>query len=125
MKHFGSPGTVLTIFLLSLGLVIGPGGVAAQQTELSGWTTSETALAASAATAVPQLVPYNGVAVDAQGRPIGESAAITFQVFREEEGGEPLWWETQTVAVDSSGHYKAQLGATLPNGIPVEVFSTW
>jgi hypothetical protein len=45
-------------------------------------------------------------------------------IFKNETGGEPLFAETQTVALDSTGHYKVQLGATLPNGLPQDLFST-
>ncbi len=76
-------------------------------------------IAASAPTAVPPLVPYSGVVE-------GKSAAatITFLIFKEPQGGDPLFTETQSVAVDATGHYKAQLGATLTNGIPIDLFAT-
>ena len=83
---------------------------------------AQTTLAASAPTQVPQLVSYAGVALDASGKRPGDSVSITFEVFKEQEGGEPLWIETQTVALDNAGHYKTLLGAASPNGIPPELF---
>jgi hypothetical protein len=80
-----------------------------------------TPIAASAPTAVPSLVSYSGV-VATQGKP--EPATITFQVFKEETAGEPLWTETQSVQIDPTGHYKVQLGATNPNGLPSNLFTT-
>ena len=76
-------------------------------------------IAASAPTPVPPLIPYSGV-VD------GKSAAatITFLIFKDQQGGEPLFTETQSVAVDANGHFKGQLGATLANGIPMDLFAT-
>jgi hypothetical protein len=49
--------------------------------------------------------------------------AVTFQIYQGEQGGEPLWTETQTIAIDPSGHYKAQLGAASLNGIPLDLFA--
>jgi hypothetical protein len=83
-----------------------------------------TPLAASAPTSVPSLVPYTGVATGGDGKPLTGETAITFQIFKDETGGEALWMETQTVAIDSPGHYKVQLGATNPNGLPAGLFST-
>ena len=78
----------------------------------------------SADTPVPTLVSFAGSAIDAQGKPLGGAAAITFQIFKEDQGGEPLWSETQNVAFDGAGHYRTELGAASPNGIPVELFGT-
>ncbi len=86
--------------------------------------TSSTVSAASAYTAVPPLVPYSGVALDASGRSVASPTSITFLVFKDETGGEPLFAETQSVAVDAAGHYKVQLGATLANGLPSDLFAT-
>jgi hypothetical protein len=80
--------------------------------------------AASAPTAVPALVPYTGVALAGDGKPLAGEALATFQIYKEEQGGEPLWAETQTVVVDATGHYKAQLGASNPNGLPADLFSS-
>jgi hypothetical protein len=81
-------------------------------------------LAASAPTAVPSLVPYSGVAIGGAGKPMAGETGITFQIFKDEAGGEALWTETQTVAIDSTGHYKVQLGATSPNGLPPSLFAS-
>jgi hypothetical protein len=80
--------------------------------------------AASAPTAVPPLVPYSGAALAADGKPLVGEAGVTFLIYKDEVGGEALWTETQTVAIDSTGHYKVQLGATNPHGLPAELFST-
>ncbi|HZR24144.1 MAG TPA: hypothetical protein VFA59_11185 [Vicinamibacterales bacterium] len=49
---------------------------------------------------------------------------ITFAIYAEETGGTPLWQETQTVSVDGTGEYSALLGSTIPEGLPLELFST-
>ncbi len=81
-------------------------------------------VAASAPTAVPPLIPYSGTVETGAGKQPAAEAAITFLIFKDQQGGEPLFTETQTVAVDAIGHYKAQLGATLPQGIPIDLFAT-
>jgi hypothetical protein len=84
----------------------------------------QTPLAASAPTAVPSLVPYSGAAIASDGKPLTGETGINFQIYKDEHGGEALWTESQTVAIDSTGHYKVQLGATSPNGLPAGLFST-
>jgi trimeric autotransporter adhesin len=45
-------------------------------------------------------------------------------IFANETGGEPLFAETQTVAIHRTGTYKVNLGATRTNGLPTDLFST-
>ncbi len=80
--------------------------------------------AASAPTAVPPLIPYSGVVGPVSGLQSPADASITFLIYKNDQGGEPLFAETQTVVLDATGHYKAQLGATLTNGIPMDLFAT-
>ena len=49
---------------------------------------------------------------------------ITFAIYADETGGTPLWQETQTVIVDSTGAYNALLGSTVTDGLPLEIFTT-
>jgi hypothetical protein len=79
---------------------------------------------AAASTPVPALVRFEGSATGADGKPLGEAVAIAFRIYRDEQSGEPLWSETQNVALDPDGHYLAQLGAASPSGIPMELFAT-
>jgi hypothetical protein len=80
--------------------------------------TAAPGVAAAAPTAVPPLVPYSGVAEGRSGQ-----STITFLIFKEETGGEPLFAETQSVLLDAAGHYKVNLGATLANGLPGDLFA--
>ena len=81
-------------------------------------------LAASALTAVPALVPFSGIMTEPDGKPVAVETAITFLIFKDQEGSEPLFAETQAVTPDARGHFKVQLGATLANGLPTDLFST-
>ena len=106
---------VRTSMLFTLGvLLIAP--IASPQ-------TPATPLAASAPTAVPSLVPYSGTATAPDGKDLTGESSMTFRIYKDELGGEPLWTETQNVALDSTGHYKAQLGAANPSGLPTDLFS--
>src|SRR5277367_5888593 len=94
------------------------------QTAQSPNPQSAAPLAASASTAVPALVPFSGLITEPDGNPVSGEAAVTFVVFKDQTGGEPLFAETQDVNPDASGHYKVQLGATLASGLPSDLFAT-
>lgn len=81
-------------------------------------------LAASAPTVVPALVPYSGFAVDGNGRALSGETGITFLIFKDQTGGEPVFTETQSVVPDATGRYTVRLGATMSSGLPLELFST-
>jgi hypothetical protein len=58
-------------------------------------------------TAVPRLIRFSGTL-----RPEGEKPArgvveLSFSLFKEEAGGEPLWFESQTVEVDAQGRARS------------------
>jgi hypothetical protein len=73
---------------------------------------------------VPRLVNYSGKALDAQGRPLSGIAGVTFSIYKDQYDGAPLWLETQNVQADSKGNYTIQLGATEPEGLPLELFTS-
>jgi len=72
----------------------------------------------------PRLVNFAGHAVDAAGKTISGVAGVTFAIYRDQDGGAPLWIETQTVTADEEGSFTAQLGATKPVGLPLDLFSS-
>jgi hypothetical protein len=98
--------------------------VSASQSRSQTETLKPTALAASAPTAVPALVPYSGTAIAGDDKPLTGETSISFLIFKDEQGGEPLFAETQNVTLDRSGQYKVQLGASLSNGIPIDLFAS-
>jgi len=46
---------------------------------------------------------------------------VTFAIYRDQNGGAPLWQETQNVTLDTGGHYTVQLGSTT-SGLPPDLF---
>jgi hypothetical protein len=87
-------------------------------------TAKPTPLAASAPTTVPALVAYSGQALARDGKPISGEIGVSFLVFKDETGGEPLFTESQLVNFDANGHYKVEIGASLTNGLPAELFDS-
>jgi hypothetical protein len=80
--------------------------------------------APAANNAVPNLINYSGVLRDSSGRAISAVSGVTFLLYQEEQGGSPLWLETQNVTPDRAGHYTVQLGAMSANGLPPNLFTT-
>jgi hypothetical protein len=56
---------------------------------------------------VPPVIRFGGTLAVAPGR-----VPVTFGLYQEEAGGQPLWIETQTVSVDAAGRYAVVLGTT-------------
>ena len=77
-----------------------------------------------ASAVVPRLVNYSGHAIDAHGKSITGIAGVTFAIYRDQEGGSPLWLETQNITADTRGNYTVQLGSTKGEGLPVDLFNT-
>ena len=76
------------------------------------------------ATAVPNLIRYSGTLKDAQGGAFTSTAAgVTFAIYKQQDGGAPVWMETQTVTPDASGNYSVLLGGTTATGLPADLFS--
>ena len=80
--------------------------------------------ATTSAPVVPAMVNFSGSALDAQGKPISGVAGITFFIYKDQHDGSPLWLETQNVQADVQGNYTVQLGATRPQGLPLELFTS-
>jgi len=76
------------------------------------------------ATTVPRLVRLSGTFHPANGLPVGTTESATLSIYKEEQGGQSLWQETQNVSLDANGQYAAMLGITLKDGVPVDLFSS-
>jgi hypothetical protein len=83
-----------------------------------------TPLAATAPTTVPALVSYSGQALAHDGKPLSGEIGVTFLIFKDQTGGEPLFIENQIVSFNATGRYKVELGASLTNGLPAELFAS-
>jgi hypothetical protein len=77
-----------------------------------------------AASQVPRFVTLTGVYRPADGRPPGSVELVTLSIYKDQEGGVPVWQEQQTVTLDDRGRYTVILGASRPDGIPGDVFAS-
>ena len=80
--------------------------------------------AATATIAVPPLVRFSGYLKDVDGRPLTGVVGVTFAIYKEQQGGAPIWIETKNVRPDASGRYTVLLGSTKRQGLPLDVFSS-
>jgi trimeric autotransporter adhesin len=76
-----------------------------------------------ASISVPPVIQFSNIASDETGAPLSGTVPITFSLYNNSHGGSALWSETQSVSLDSSGHYSVYLGITQTNGIPVSLFT--
>lgn len=71
---------------------------------------------------VPTLVNFSGMVTDINGKPLSGVHGVTFYLYKDSQGGAPLWMETQNVQADSHGHYTVMLGSTTNEGLPKDLF---
>jgi hypothetical protein len=75
-------------------------------------------------TAVPNVIAYSGRLHLASTAGSGaNSFGVTFSIYRQQDGGAPIWLETQNVNVDNEGRFRVLLGRTRAEGIPASLFS--
>lgn len=79
---------------------------------------------AETSSAVPRQVRVSNVFHPANGLAPSPVESVTLSIYREQDGGTALWSETQNVSVDPEGRYTALLGATLPDGVPADLFAS-
>ncbi len=105
MKSHENFLSLLLVIVILSGLLVGQG-------------------AAQSQAIVPRLVNFSGKAVDAEGKPLSGVAGVTFAIYKDQSESVPLWLETQNVTADSKGNYTVQLGATKPEGLPLDLFTS-
>jgi hypothetical protein len=69
------------------------------------------------------LVNFSGELTPAAGGPAAGMVGITFLLYKDSQGGVPLWMETQNVQPDKNGHYSVMLGSTSSHGLPANIFA--
>src|SRR5437762_756674 len=72
---------------------------------------------------VPRLVKYSGVVKDSAGEVHSGTVGLTFALYEAQQGGSPLWVETQSVQADEQGRYTVLLGAASADGLPLDLFA--
>jgi hypothetical protein len=92
---------------------------------LSLFVQAQQSVVGAANASVPPLIQFSSVATDEGGNILSGVVNLTFSLYTSQQGGEPLWTETQNnVPLDPTGHYSVQLGITKANGVPTTLFNT-
>lgn len=84
----------------------------------------QVATSSNGPTALPRLVRFSGTARDIDGNPLTGVVGITFALYSDESGGAALWLESQNVQADANGRYTVLLGASKPDGLPTDMFTS-
>ncbi len=87
------------------------------------FSQAQQAVATNTAVVVPPLVNFSGILTGVDGKPLTGVVGVTFLLYKDLQGGAPLWLETQNVQTDETGHYTAMLGSTSSEGLPAEIFA--
>jgi hypothetical protein len=88
------------------------------------WTAALQGQAVQQAASVPRLINVSGTFRPVDGQPPAPVETVRLAIYADESGGVPLWEETQTVRLSSDGRYQLLLGATLADGVPLDVFAS-
>ncbi|MEA2626374.1 MAG: hypothetical protein QOD06_2419 [Candidatus Binatota bacterium] len=105
---------------LALALIAGSGASAAAWAAEQGEPSSEADLPGAKLLSVLEV---NGSLSTMRNLAAGEVVPVRFAVYSKEDGGEPVWNETQDVVLGTDGDYHVLLGSTSPAGLPSDLFS--
>ncbi|HZO99838.1 MAG TPA: hypothetical protein VFD30_06075 [Terriglobia bacterium] len=72
---------------------------------------------------VPRLVKFSSYIKDLKRTSPPQPLSITFSIYAEPVGGDPLWTETQAVTAAADGRFEVLLGAATPGGLPASLFA--
>jgi len=117
IKAYGVCGRAAGVLALALTLLFA--------FTVSAQSVADTTNPSSAAQSVPRLIRFGGVirVMDSEGKPRTGLVGVTFALYQEQEGGAPLWLETQNVSVGAQGRYTVLLGSSHAEGLPLELFT--
>jgi len=73
---------------------------------------------------VPPMVNFSGVLSDVNGKPLTGVVGVIFYLYKDQQGGAPLWVETQNAQPDKTGRYSVMLGSTTSQGLPADLFAS-
>jgi hypothetical protein len=115
-----APRTSTVIALVCLGVSLVQG--APQNSQSASASTSQPPTSPS--TTVPRLIKFSGVLKSVDSHLQAGSVSVNLALYELQQGGSPLWTETQTVILDEQGRYTLLLGATQPQGLPIDLFTS-
>jgi hypothetical protein len=88
------------------------------------WTSGTSAssqFSPQSATA-PTLFRITGTLTAPDGAPRLGAVTLVASIYADSQDATPLWTEQQVVTLDAAGRYAIYVGATLPDGVPKELF---
>jgi len=91
---------------------------------LTVWAAAQQTAAAPEVAVVPKVINYSGVLTALNDKPLSGIQGVTFLLYSSQEGGAPLWLETQNVMPGRNGQYTATLGTTTSQGLPSNLFTS-
>jgi len=71
---------------------------------------------------VPLVVRFSSNMRELDGTAPSGLRSITFALYKDQNGGAPLWLETQTVSLDNQGRFTVLLGSSSTLGVPAATF---
>jgi hypothetical protein len=107
----------MKFFWILFVALLGTSLTAAQDTQ-----GSNVANDTSTSQGVPRVIRFSGRQIQAVAE--ARTVQLTFSIYEERMGGEPIWMETQLVNVDEQGRYSVLLGASANDGLPADLFAT-
>ncbi len=81
-------------------------------------------LQAETTASVLRLMKFSGALRDRAGNARTGAVGLTFALYKDQQGGSPLWLEVQNAQLDEQGRYNVLLGSTKSEGLPLELFSS-
>ena len=72
---------------------------------------------------VPRLIKFSGAFKTPGGSALSGVHGVTLALYKDREGGAPIWLESQNVELDEMGRYTVLLGTTKSEGVALDLFS--
>ncbi len=118
---------LVSVCLFSLALAAQQPAAPAQQSASAVVAEPEAprvVLQAETTASVLRLMKYSGALRDRAGNARTGAVGLTFALYKDQQGGSPLWLEVQNAQLDEQGRYTVLLGSTKNEGLPLELFSS-
>ena len=81
--------------------------------------------AAPSVTSIPTIVKFSGTIRGLDGNSLAVPRTLTFSLYETQNASVAVWTETESVLLDSQGHYDAYLGSnSVEGGIPIQLFTS-
>src|SRR6188472_3098118 len=76
------------------------------------------------APAAPTLIRIDGQIKSSPGAARTDTVVLVVGLYEAQDSPTPLWIEEQVVPIDANGRYAVFAGATLPEGVPKQYFTS-